>query len=225
MIGQEHRQLHHRREARRRRHGGRLSGDRQPSPSRRRAQVHPRSAGQGPADHGSLRARGPGAGLAQPSQYRVDLRPGRERGPARAGDGARFGRRAGDPNRCAARSRSRRRCASRSRSQRRSRRRTTKASSIATSSPPTSSSATSDSEGSAGSQVKILDFGLAKALQGDLASSSGIDLTRSPTLSVAATQAGMILGTAGLHEPGAGAGVVGRSPRRHLVVRRDPVTS
>ena len=53
-----------------------------------------------------------------------------------------------------------------------------------------------------GSQVKILDFGLAKALQGDLASSSsGIDLTRSPTLSVAATQAGMILGTAGYMSP------------------------
>ncbi len=53
-----------------------------------------------------------------------------------------------------------------------------------------------------GSKVKILDFGLAKALQGDLASSSsGIDLTRSPTLSVAATQAGMILGTAGYMSP------------------------
>jgi serine/threonine-protein kinase len=53
----------------------------------------------------------------------------------------------------------------------------------------------------AGTRVKILDFGLAKALQGDLAATSGADLTRSPTLSVAATQAGMILGTAGYMSP------------------------
>jgi serine/threonine-protein kinase len=54
---------------------------------------------------------------------------------------------------------------------------------------------------SGGPLVKILDFGLAKALQGDQASMSGADLTRSPTLSVAATQAGMILGTAGYMSP------------------------
>ena len=41
--------------------------------------------------------------------------------------------------------------------------------------------------------VKVLDFGLAKAVEGDAGASLGI--TRSPTLSIAATQAGMILGT------------------------------
>ena len=58
-----------------------------------------------------------------------------------------------------------------------------------------------DGDASGGGRVKILDFGLAKALQGDPGSSSAIDLTRSPTLSVAATQAGMILGTAGYMSP------------------------
>jgi serine/threonine-protein kinase len=50
-------------------------------------------------------------------------------------------------------------------------------------------------------RVKILDFGLAKALQGDPAATGVPDMTRSPTLSVAATQAGMILGTAGYMSP------------------------
>ena len=54
---------------------------------------------------------------------------------------------------------------------------------------------------SGGGRLKILDFGLAKALQGELGSASGMDLTRSPTLSVAATQAGMILGTASYMSP------------------------
>ena len=43
-------------------------------------------------------------------------------------------------------------------------------------------------------QVKILDFGLAKAVEGD---ASGGDISTSPTMSVAATRAGVLLGTAG----------------------------
>jgi len=45
--------------------------------------------------------------------------------------------------------------------------------------------------------VKVLDFGLAKALTPDPVA----DLSNSPTLSMAATQAGMILGTAGYMSP------------------------
>ncbi|HVR27995.1 MAG TPA: protein kinase, partial [Thermoanaerobaculia bacterium] len=47
-------------------------------------------------------------------------------------------------------------------------------------------------------RVKVLDFGLAKALEG---SSSAAGLTNSPTISLAATQAGVILGTAGYMSP------------------------
>jgi eukaryotic-like serine/threonine-protein kinase len=46
--------------------------------------------------------------------------------------------------------------------------------------------------------VKILDFGLAKALEGDPAS---IDISSSPTISRMATQAGIILGTAAYMSP------------------------
>ena len=46
--------------------------------------------------------------------------------------------------------------------------------------------------------VKILDFGLAKALEGDPAS---IDISTSPTISRMATQAGIILGTAAYMSP------------------------
>jgi len=46
--------------------------------------------------------------------------------------------------------------------------------------------------------VKILDFGLAKALEGDPAS---VDISTSPTISRMATQAGVILGTAAYMSP------------------------
>ena len=47
-------------------------------------------------------------------------------------------------------------------------------------------------------QTKILDFGLAKALAGDSAEG---DIATSPTISVAATAAGVLLGTAGYMSP------------------------
>ena len=46
-------------------------------------------------------------------------------------------------------------------------------------------------------QLKVLDFGLAKAL----ASDGDVGLSNSPTLSIAATQQGVILGTAGYMSP------------------------
>jgi serine/threonine protein kinase len=46
--------------------------------------------------------------------------------------------------------------------------------------------------------VKVLDFGLAKALEGD---ATAADVSQSPTLSVAATRAGVILGTAAYMAP------------------------
>jgi eukaryotic-like serine/threonine-protein kinase len=46
--------------------------------------------------------------------------------------------------------------------------------------------------------VKVLDFGLAKALEGD---ASGIDIANSPTISRMATQAGVLLGTAAYMSP------------------------
>ncbi len=51
--------------------------------------------------------------------------------------------------------------------------------------------------------VKVLDFGLAKALEG---SDSGEDIGNSPTLSMAATKAGIILGTAAYMSPEQAAG-------------------
>jgi len=51
-------------------------------------------------------------------------------------------------------------------------------------------------------QVKVLDFGLAKAMEGAPASSSSLHAaTLSPTISLAMTEAGMILGTAAYMSP------------------------
>jgi eukaryotic-like serine/threonine-protein kinase len=47
-------------------------------------------------------------------------------------------------------------------------------------------------------QVKILDFGLAKALEGD---ASERDISTSPTITAASTRAGVLLGTAGYMSP------------------------
>jgi serine/threonine-protein kinase len=50
-------------------------------------------------------------------------------------------------------------------------------------------------------RVKLLDFGLAKALEADAASVSSSDLTHSPTITGRATAAGVILGTAAYMSP------------------------
>ena len=50
-------------------------------------------------------------------------------------------------------------------------------------------------------KVKVLDFGLAKAWEGDPATGSSSDLSQSPTLAHTGTQAGVILGTAAYMSP------------------------
>ncbi len=50
-------------------------------------------------------------------------------------------------------------------------------------------------------KVKVLDFGLAKAFEGDAAAGSSPSVTHSPTLTARATAAGVILGTAAYMSP------------------------
>ena len=64
--------------------------------------------------------------------------------------------------------------------------------------------------------VKILDFGLAKAIEGD---PSSIDIQNSPTISRMATQAGVLLGTAAYMSPEQAKGKAVDSSRGHLGVR------
>jgi Tol biopolymer transport system component len=52
-----------------------------------------------------------------------------------------------------------------------------------------------------GERVKVLDFGLAKAFSGDRGDASKPELSHSPTLTRAGTEAGMILGTAAYMSP------------------------
>ena len=73
--------------------------------------------------------------------------------------------------------------------------------------------------------VKVLDFGLAKALIGDPMSGDNVnqDLSLSPTLTQAMTGLGRAAGHGGLHEPGAGPGQTGRPAGGHLGLRLHPL--
>jgi eukaryotic-like serine/threonine-protein kinase len=53
----------------------------------------------------------------------------------------------------------------------------------------------------AGERVKLLDFGLARAFEGDVASGSSARLSQSPTITAAMTSANVILGTAAYMSP------------------------
>ncbi len=65
--------------------------------------------------------------------------------------------------------------------------------------------------------VKVLDFGLAKAL--DPAAGVSANVSNSPTLSMHATQAGRDSRYGRVHEPGAGLGPGRRSTQRSLGIR------
>ena len=69
-------------------------------------------------------------------------------------------------------------------------------------------------------EVKVLDFGLAKAWHVE---ESDADLTHSPTLTGQMTAAGVLLGTAAYMSPEQARGKSGGQARRHLGLRGDPV--
>ena len=70
-------------------------------------------------------------------------------------------------------------------------------------------------------QVKVLDFGLAKAMEETPTSSP--EMTQSPTLTMQATQAGIILGTAAYMSPEQGPRDSSGCAERYLGFRSDPV--
>ena len=74
------------------------------------------------------------------------------------------------------------------------------------------------------SNVKILDFGLAKAMINE-ADMVDPGLSNSPTLTLAATQRGQILGTAAYMSPEQAQGLAGRRACRHLGLRSMPLGS
>ena len=67
--------------------------------------------------------------------------------------------------------------------------------------------------------VKVLDFGLAKAFQPE-ASNPGVSVSPTISLTAAATHMEMVIGTFGLHGPGASEWKDGGQASRHLGVRR-----
>jgi eukaryotic-like serine/threonine-protein kinase len=69
----------------------------------------------------------------------------------------------------------------------------------------------------AGGSVKVLDFGLAKAFAGDLAAAAAADPRSSPTMTMRATMAGVIMGTAAYMPP--------EQARGHAVDKRADIWS
>ena len=131
--------------------------------------------------------------VAEPSEHRAHPRPRRIRRRPRARDGAVEGEDLRAAHSRAGRSRSTRRCRSRSRSPRRSKPRTSRAI-IHRDLKPANIKVRPDGT------VKVLDFGLAKAMEPTGVASPSV--SQSPTITTPAmTQAGMILGTAAYMAP------------------------